>query len=152
MSLDEAIDHAVTMADELAEANARAGGDVPDLEQCELEHRQLIQWLTELRGLRYRVRQLAGDLETTQKKLKDLRRDSGKPLDEHIHVTVSISDMRTTWRHSGRISPDSWRHVPRTPEGQLPQSDLEWQAQILREMINTIGYEAALGYFTEGMR
>jgi len=146
MSLEEAIDHAVETADELAEALARAGGDVPDLEQCELEHRQLVQWLTELRGLRYRVKQLAGDLDTTRTKLRDLQRDVGKPLDEHVHVTVTISTMNEGIRHAGRISPETWRHAP-INDPRYPDT-LEWRASILRETIETVAYEAAFGFFT----
>lgn len=150
MSLEEAIDHAVAKADELAEAIARAGGDIPDLEQCELEHRQLVQWLTELHGLRFRVRQLAGDLDTTRTKLRDLQRDVGKPLDEHVHVTVTISTMNEGIRHAGRISPETWRHPPVNDPG-YPDA-LEWRARILRETIESVAYEAAFGFFADTKR
>jgi hypothetical protein len=135
MDLDDAIDHAVEVADKCAEDGN---------EECELEHRQLIRWLTELRDLRPHARQLARDLDTTREKLRDLHRDIGISLTEAVHVDVHISHMSRRWRHAHRISGDLWTAPLRGFHGQ------DQRVVILSETIQKIAYEAAIGFLSEG--
>jgi hypothetical protein len=142
MDLDDAIDGAMANADEYEKA-----GD----EECEFENRQLVRWLTQLRDLRFRARQLAKDLETVRGQLREMKRDVETSLDEDIHVTVSISRMGKGFRHANHISAILFdQPIPTLESGHT--SGLERRALILRDVIEKVAYEAAIGFFGETER
>lgn len=128
MSLDDAIDHAMAKAGEYEKS-----GD----EDGELEYRQFVRWLVELDDARYRAKQLSSDLDKTRKRLHDLQSDITTSMDEDVHVTVAISRMNKGWRHANQIS------------RLLFETSIENRSEILREVIEKVAYEAALGFFRE---
>jgi len=140
ISLDEAIDHAMAKADECEKSGE---------EECEFEHRKLVRWLTELDALRYRVKQQAKDLDTTHEKLRELHRDVSVSLDEEVHVRVEISQFDKRWRHANSISRDAFAAPLR---GGLQGGEGEHKAEVLRDVIERVAYEAAIGFFGETRR
>ena len=113
-------------------------------EECEPKHLQLVLWLTELRNLRLHSKRLASDLKTTQGELRDLHRDVGISLDENVHVRVEISRFNKRWQNAHQITSDAFDAPLRGFT-----SDIDRKANVLRDVIEQVAYETALGFFAE---
>jgi len=127
--------------------------------ECGTDHKQLAEWLVELRHLRNTVQRLRQTSNELQTRLTALHKHSHFSPDGNVHITVKLSRLGKGYQTHSQVSEMAFEHSPRVTACQPDEdgymrearrySQLDWKIDVLKEAILATAGEAVVGFFQE---